>query len=400
MPHYSVTLKTASTTTELVKVRGRALDFAQHRLQYWLSIALSIILFAPVAVATEKIGEPTYTSQDWFEYEGYTEQLILQLTQEWDDDDDFEGVTLTTREELRITQLGTESCTILTWSGDCVKAQITHLVNFTLDWQDNTTNYDNDTLNMSVSYTATHWKSRGTAGWEKLDSTTMTTTQFSGGGEDNFLEHELQEVALITRSGEFPETIQIGESWDVEKNVKISGLERVRENRGLWTDTEYNLTTVSQIAYQVLGERVVHYGIANEKLHDTLAVQRVDLGDNTTTIDFFREEGFLAHTETWQNGTLSLSATLTAYRYYIDEPHASTVSANSVMPILLTCLAVLVVLGAGAAWYGLSTVPKVKPIIPLLPPIKVKGLIEQTETNNNDKENDGETLDSLDELDL
>jgi hypothetical protein len=124
------------------------------------------------------------------------------------------------------------------------------------------------------------------------------------------------------------------------------------------------------------------------------------LGDNTTTIDFFREEGFLAHTETWQNGTLSLSATLTAYRYYIDEPHASTVSANSVMPILLTCLAVLVVLGAGAAWYGLSTVPKVKPIIPLLPPIKVKGLIEQTETNNNDKENDGETLDSLDDLDL
>jgi len=325
-----------------------------------LLLAALFVISLPTALAIESIGEPEYTTDDWFQYQGYTEQLVNQLSDAWQDEQNFEGITLTTREELRVTQLGTESCTILTWSGDCVKARMTHLVNFTVDWQDNTTNYENDTLNMSISYTATHWKSRGTAGWEKLDTTTLTITQFSGGGEDNFLEHELQEVALTRRIGTFPETIQIGELWDVEKTVQVSGLERTRENRGLWTENEYNRSTVTQLSYQVLGERGVYYGVDNTKLHDTLAIQRVDLGNNTTTIDFFREEGFLAHTETWQNGTLLLSATLTDFRYYVNEPHASTMSTNWLLPTVLTCMVVLVVIGIGAAWFGISAVPKTR----------------------------------------
>ena len=342
LPHSAVILKSATALNSLMGTSRQA-----------LLLAALFVISLPTALAIESIGEPEYTTDDWFQYQGYTEQLVNQLSDAWQDEQNFEGITLTTREELRVTQLGTESCTILTWSGDCVKARMTHLVNFTVDWQDNTTNYENDTLNMSISYTATHWKSRGTAGWEKLDTTTLTITQFSGGGEDNFLEHELQEVALTRRIGTFPETIQIGELWDVEKTVQVSGLERTRENRGLWTENEYNRSTVTQLSYQVLGERGVYYGVDNTKLHDTLAIQRVDLGNNTTTIDFFREEGFLAHTETWQNGTLLLSATLTDFRYYVNEPHASTMSTNWLLPTVLTCMVVLVVIGIGAAWFGI-----------------------------------------------
>ena len=349
LPHSAVILKSATALNRLMGTSRQA-----------LLLAALFVISLPTALAIESIGEPEYTTDDWFQYQGYTEQLVNQLSDAWQDEQNFEGITLTTREELRVTQLGTESCTILTWSGDCVKARMTHLVNFTVDWQDNTTNYENDTLNMSISYTATHWKSRGTAGWEKLDTTTLTITQFSGGGEDNFLEHELQEVALTRRIGTFPETIQIGELWDVEKTVQISGLERTRENRGLWTENEYNRSTVTQLSYQVLGERGVYYGVDNTKLHDTLAIQRVDLGNNTTTIDFFREEGFLAHTETWQNGTLLLSATLTDFRYYVNEPHASTMSTNWLLPTVLTCMVVLVVIGIGAAWFGISAVPKTR----------------------------------------
>ena len=349
LPHSAVILKSATALNRLMGTSRQA-----------LLLAALFVISLPTALAIESIGEPEYTTDDWFQYQGYTEQLVNQLSDAWQDEQNFEGITLTTREELRVTQLGTESCTILTWSGDCVKARMTHLVNFTVDWQDNTTNYENDTLNMSISYTATHWKSRGTAGWEKLDTTTLTITQFSGGGEDNFLEHELQEVALTRRIGTFPETIQIGELWDVEKTVQISGLERTRENRGLWTENEYNRSTVTQLSYQVLGERGVYYGVDNTKLHDTLAIQRVDLGNNTTTIDFFREEGFLAHTETWQNGTLLLSATLTDFRYYVNEPHSSTMSTNWLLPTVLTCMVVLVVIGIGAAWFGISAVPKTR----------------------------------------
>ena len=349
LPHSAVILKSATALNRLMGTSRQA-----------LLLAALFVISLPTALAIESIGEPEYTTDDWFQYQGYTEQLVNQLSDAWQDEQNFEGITLTTREELRVTQLGTESCTILTWSGDCVKARMTHLVNFTVDWQDNTTNYENDTLNMSISYTATHWKSRGTAGWEKLDTTTLTITQFSGGGEDNFLEHELQEVALTRRIGTFPETIQIGELWDVEKTVQVSGLERTRENRGLWTENEYNRSTVTQLSYQVLGERGVYYGVDNTKLHDTLAIQRVDLGNNTTTIDFFREEGFLAHTETWQNGTLLLSATLTDFRYYVNEPHASTMSTNWLLPTVLTCMVVLVVIGIGATWFGISAVPKTR----------------------------------------
>ena len=399
LPHSAVILKSATALNSLMGTSRQA-----------LLLAALFVISLPTALAIESIGEPEYTTDDWFQYQGYTEQLVNQLSDAWQDEQNFEGITLTTREELRVTQLGTESCTILTWSGDCVKARMTHLVNFTVDWQDNTTNYENDTLNMSISYTATHWKSRGTAGWEKLDTTTLTITQFSGGGEDNFLEHELQEVALTRRIGTFPETIQIGELWDVEKTVQVSGLERTRENRGLWTENEYNRSTVTQLSYQVLGERGVYYGVDNTKLHDTLAIQRVDLGNNTTTIDFFREEGFLAHTETWQNGTLLLSATLTDFRYYVNEPHASTMSTNWLLPTVLTCMVVLVVIGIGAAWFGISAVPKTR-IEPEdgstvdsetnseTTQKKSSGLIEKAQEKTFDVKEIESKIDSLDDID-
>ena len=322
--------------------------------------ATLLLLSIPSACAVEKIGEPSYTTDDWFEYEGHTEQLLADLTEQWSSEEKFLGVQVTEREELRVTQLGNEGCTILSWNGDCVKARITHLVNFTLDWKENTTNYDNDTLNMSVSFSGTHWKSRGSAGWEKLDSRTITITQFSGGGEDNFLEHEVNEVTLIRRVGEFPESIKIGEIWDVEKTIEITGTERTRENLGVWQENDYNFSTTSQVLYQVVGERIIHYGVANEKTHDTLAVQRVDLGNNETTIDCYNGDGFLAHSETWLDGTLVLSATLSDFRYYINEPHETTSTSNWLLPSILICLLMLVVIGAGATWFGLSTVPKTR----------------------------------------
>ena len=322
--------------------------------------AALLLLITPSTGAVESIGEPSYTTDDWFEYDGYTEQLVASLTDHWESEDDFLGVEVTEREELRVTQLGSEHCTILSWSGDCAKAQITHLVNFTVDWMENTTNFENDTLNMSISYTGTHWKSRGTAGWEKLDATTLTVTQFSGGGENNYLEHEVSEVTLTRRVGEFPESIRIGESWDVEKSIEITGVERNRENMGIWDENEYNHSTTSQVLNQVIGERVIYYGVASEKSHDTLTVERVDLGNNVTTIDCFIADGFLAHTETWNNGSLELSATLTDFRYYVNEPHETTSYSNWLFPTIFVCLLLIAVLGAGAAWFGLSTIPKTR----------------------------------------
>ena len=136
----------------------------------------------------------------------------------------------------------------------------------------------------------------------------------------------------------------------------------------------------------------------------------MDLGDNTTTIDFFREEGFLAHTETWQNGTLLLSATLTDFRYYVNEPHASTMSTNWLLPTVLICMVVLVVIGIGATWFGISTVPKTRIELDDASTLdsvadsestqkKSSGLIKKAQEKTFDVKEIESKIDSLDDID-
>ena len=180
------------------------------------------------------------------------------------------------------------------------------------------------------------------------------------GSEMCIRDSEINEVILTRRVGDFPENVKIGESWDIEKTIEITGVERTRENLGVWDENEYNHSTTSQVLNQVIGERVIRYGVANEKSHDTLAVERIDLGSNITTIDCFIVDGFLAHTETWNNGTLELSATLSEFRYYVNEPHEITSYSNWLFPTVFVCLLLIVVLGVGATWFGLSSVPKTR----------------------------------------
>nr|MBC8517562.1 hypothetical protein [Euryarchaeota archaeon] len=66
-----------------------------------LLLAALFFISLPTAMAVESIGEPQFTTDDWFEYQGYTEQLVNQLSDAWQDEENFEGITLTTREELR-----------------------------------------------------------------------------------------------------------------------------------------------------------------------------------------------------------------------------------------------------------------------------------------------------------
>ncbi len=332
------------------------------------STVVAILLITPIpASAIQTLGEPSYTVDDWFEYDGYTESIVDQMTEQWQSLEYFNSTQITHIENLRVTQLGGEYCTIITWSGDCTKARITHMVNFTLNFETNSTNYDNDTMNMSVSYSATHWKSRGSLGWEKLDTTVLTITQFSGGGEDNYLEDETNEIILVERIGDFPSSITIGDVWDVEERSETSGELRQRENRGIWSTQEYNRSETDQMVFHASSEATVHYGVANSKSHNTIILERTNLGENITHKDFFVSDGYLAHTEIWDNGTLILSATLTDYRYYVNEPHSSSESANSLAPILIACFSVIIILGLGATWFGLSSVPKTRAEIPLIP---------------------------------
>ncbi len=321
---------------------------------------LTLLAITPIIQAVESIGEPSYTNGDEFVYVGHTAALLNDLNEQWKDEEGFEGVTIDEVEEFTVTQRGSESCNILDWSGDCTKAIIEHTVNMTVSWENGSTNYDNDSLQMSVIYEATHWKSRGTPGWEKLDSSTKTTTIFSGGGEDNLLEHELNVVQLTKRVGDFPATVRVGEAWDVEERSESTGVERNRENRGVWTEAQFNYSEVTQVSYKVIGEGVILYGIANEKTHDVLSVERVDLGNNVTTIDHFVESGYLAKTETWQNGTLTLSATLTEHRYYVNEPHDVSTSSNWIIPTMLICLLFVGLIAAGAGYAAVNTAAKTR----------------------------------------
>lgn len=373
---------------------------APKRLTIAATIATLLLLLPAPALAATFIGEPTYNVDDWFEYEGYTEALVLNLAAEWDSDSDFEGVVVTDQQAMKVTQLGSETCQILDWDGGCTIAQLTYLVNVTLSWAENSTQYVNDTLNMSISYDATHYKARSNAGWEKLDATTLTETRFSGGGEDNFLEQELRVVTLIRRVGDWPDRIELGSAWDVEETETVSITTRTRENRALWSESVSNFSSTEQVAYRATGESLVHYGIANEKDHDTLVIERTYLTENITHRDYFRHEGFLARTETWRNETLTLSATLVDYRYYETEPHAYTSTSNWLLPTLFVGLLTIGVIGAGAAYLTFTSVPKSQSLLARTAELDDDGTDDGTEadTENGTEDTDGSPA-SADELD-
>jgi|GEM_PF-1083556 hypothetical protein len=332
-------------------------SFMRRGLTLAATIAALVLLLPTSSLAATTINDPIFNVDDWFEYEGYTDELVFSLAAQWDSDDDFEGLSVTDQNMMRVTQLGNENCRILDWDGGCIKAQLTYLVNMTLNWQENTTQYVNDTLNMSISYDAIHYKANSNAGWEKLDATTLTETRFSGGGEDNLLEQESRVITLTERVGDWPNKIGINSTWDIEETQTISTTTKTRENRGLWSESVSNFSRTEQVVYRATGESLVHYGVANERDHDTLVIERTYLTENITHRDYFRSEGFLARTETWDDGNLVLSATLVDYRYYETEPHSYTSSSNWLLPALFVGLLTLGVIGAGAAYFTLSNVP-------------------------------------------
>ncbi len=327
-----------------------------------LALLLALLLFPlPTATAASfRLDEPIYHNGDEFVYEGYTAELLNRLRSTWEDEGDLLSVEVTASEELTVSHLGSEGCSILGWSGDCDRARISHSVNVTITWVENTTAFTNDTLNMSIVHTADHWKARGTHRYEKLASVTHTETYFSGGGEDNVLEHEFRVTTQTERVGDWPDVVEVGSSWDVEMTETSNVTERTRENKGPWAESWRDEVSTQQVAYRALNLTTVHYGVVNEKSHDTIIIRRDHLGDNLTFHDHFREEGFLARTEMYDGETLLLSTTLVEYNYYETEPHSLTSSSNWMLPTIIVGLVVLAIIAAGAAFAVVSSAPRAR----------------------------------------
>ncbi len=327
-----------------------------------LALLLALLLFPlPTATAASfRLDEPIYHDGDEFVYEGYTAELLNRLRTAWENEGDLLSVAVTASEELTVSHLGSEGCSILGWSGDCDRARTSHSVNVTITWVENTTAFTNDTLNMSIVHTADHWKARGTHRYEKLAAVTNTETSFSGGGEDNVLEHDLRESTETERVGDWPDVVEVGSSWDVEMTETSNVTERTRENKGPWTESWRDEVSTQQVAYRALNLTTVHYGAANEKSHDTIIIRRDHLGDNLTFLDHFREEGFLARTEMYEGETLLLSTTLVEYSYYESEPHSVTSTSNWLLPAIIVGLVIMAIIAAGAAFAVVSSVPRAR----------------------------------------
>lgn len=323
-------------------------------------LVLLMLPLPSVAADSFRLEEPIYHNGDEFVYEGHNAELLSRLRSTWEDDGDLLSVDVTAAEELTVEHLGSEWCSILGWSGDCDRARVSHSVNVTITWMENTTSFTNDTVNLSIVYTADHWEARGTHRYEKLAAVTATETNFSGGGEDNLLEHELRETTQTERIGDWPSVVELGSSWDVEMTESLNVTERTRENNGPWSESWRDEVSTQQVAYQTVNLSTVHYGIANEKSHDTIVIRRDHLGDNLTFFDHFREEGFLARTEMYDGDTLMLSITLVEYTYYETEPHSVTSTSNWLLPTIIVGLVVLAIIAIGSAFAVVSIVPKVR----------------------------------------
>ena len=309
-----------------------------------LLVAFMVVgLLAPTASAAMTITQPSYTTGDWFEYDGWTAAVFAEYEAQMEaESEDFDHLSVVEEVPMRLTIEASESISLGGQSTNCRVSIIEHALNMTVHFTDGSTDYENDTMTINVTTTIEVWMPTGASAFEKRVETVFLENWFSGGGEDNYIETRLITEEVIERNGLWPSEINVGDEWDFSETISRTTTTEERINRALWNETSrVSEDLARQVTWTAIEETNVSTGDANQEMTPTMLMEQQIVGESRTSMDWYHEEGYLVKTQHYVNGTLVLSATLSDYKYSAENVVATVVTDHGLpAPSLLAGLGV------------------------------------------------------------
>lgn len=309
-----------------------------------LLVAFMVVgLLAPTASAAMTITQPSYTTGDWFEYDGWTAAVFAEYEAQMEaESEDFDHLSVVEEVPMRLTIEASESISLGGQSTNCRVSIIEHALNMTVHFTDSSTDYENDTMTINVTTTIEVWMPTGASAFEKRVETVFLENWFSGGGEDNYIETRLITEEVIERNGLWPSEINVGDEWDFSETISRTTTTEERINRALWNETDrVSEDLARQVTWTAIEETNVSTGDANQEMTPTMLMEQQIVGESRTSMDWYHEEGYLVKTQHYVNGTLVLSATLSDYKYSAENVVATVVTDHGLpAPSLLVGLGV------------------------------------------------------------
>jgi len=296
-----------------------------------LLVALMVVgLLAPTASAAMTISQPSYSTGDWFEYDGWTAAVFAEYEGQMEvDSPDFDHLSLSEEVPMRLTIEESESISLGGQSTPCRVSLVEHSVNMTVHFTNGSTEYVNDTMTLNVTTTIQVWMPTGASAFEKRVETIHLETWFSGGGEDNYIETRLITEEVIERDGLWPSAIDVGDEWDFSETISRTSTTEERINRALWNETHsVSEDLARQVTWTAAEENVISTGEINGENTQTMRMEQQIVGESRTSTDWYHEEGYLVKTQHFVNGTLVLSATLTDHQYSAENVVVTVVTDN------------------------------------------------------------------------
>ena len=309
-----------------------------------LLVALMVVgLLVPTASAAMTITQPSYSTGDWFEYDGWTAAVFAEYEAQMEaESEDFDHLSVVEEVPMRLTIEASESISLGGQSTNCRVSIIDHALNMTVHFTDGSTDYENDTMTINVTTTIEVWMPTGASAFEKRVETVFLENWFSGGGEDNYIETRLITEEVIERNGLWPSEINVGDEWDFSETISRTTTTEERINRALWNETHsVSEDLARQVTWTATEENVISTGEINGENTPTMRMEQQIVGESRTSTDWYHEEGYLVKTQHFVNGTLVLSATLTDHEYSSENVVVTVVTDNSIpAPSLLVGLGV------------------------------------------------------------
>ena len=309
-----------------------------------LLVAVMVLsLLAPTASAGMTITQPSYTTGDWFEYDGWTAAVFAEYEAQMEaESEDFDRLSIVDEVPMRMTIQPSESISLGGQNANCRVSLVEHALNMTVHFTDGSTDYENDTMTINVTTTIEAWIPTGANAFEKRVETIFLETWFSGGGEDNYIETRLITEEVIERNGLWPTEISVGDEWDFAETISRPTTAEERINRALWNETSrVDEDVARQVPWTAVEEVNVSTGDVNQDDTPTMLMEQQIVGESRTSMDWYHEEGYLVKTQHFVNDTLVLSATLSDYKYSAENVVATVVTDHGIpAPSLLAGLAV------------------------------------------------------------
>ena len=305
---------------------------------------MALSLLAPTASAAMTITQPSYSTGDWFEYDGWTAAVFAEYESQMEDEsEDFDHLSIVGEVPMRMTIEASESISLGGQSTNCRVSLVEHSLNMTVHFTDGSTEYENDTMTINVTTMIEVWIPTGASAFEKRVETVFLENWFSGGGEDNYIETRMITEEVIERNGLWPSEINVGDEWDFSETISRTTTIEERINRALWNETgSVSEDLARQVTWTAIEETNVSTGDSNQGVTPTMLMEQQIVGESRTSMDWYHEEGYLVKTQHYVNDTLVLSATLSDYKYSAENVVSTVVTDHGLpAPSLLAGISVL-----------------------------------------------------------